>query len=71
MQVLWDKTGTKGDYRTGYEGEFRLALAAVQRDKADNAESNEFIVGTGESSRSTGQLSVCVLVLCCVSMFQD
>lgn len=26
-EVLWQRTGTKGDYRTGYEGEYRLALA--------------------------------------------
>ncbi len=26
-EVIWDITGTSGDYRTGYEGQYRLALA--------------------------------------------
>ena len=45
-EVLWDRTGTKGDYRTGYEGEFRLALSGLQRVKAEDAEEGEMVVGS-------------------------
>ncbi len=26
-QVLWDLTGVRDDYRTGFEGQYRLAIA--------------------------------------------
>jgi hypothetical protein len=44
-EVHWQKTGVKGDYRTGYEGTFRLALFMGNRKRREGPGDNETIVG--------------------------
>ena len=44
-EVLWDKTGLKGDYRTGFEGQFRLALVVSKRVRAAEDDGSEKLVG--------------------------
>ena len=44
-EVHWQKTGVKGDYRTGYEGTFRLALFMGNRKRREGQSDNETIVG--------------------------
>lgn len=44
-EVLWDKTGLKGDYRTGFEGQFRLALVISKRVRAAEDDGLDKLVG--------------------------
>ena len=43
--VVWDKTGRKGDYRTGFEGEFRLARFAGRTMEGREEGDTEEVVG--------------------------
>lgn len=44
-EVRWDKTKATADYRTGYEGEFRLALFRGFRFRAVGMDKEEMVVG--------------------------
>ena len=44
-EVLWDKTELRGDYRTGFEGQFRLAAVASKRVRAQEDDGSEKIIG--------------------------
>lgn len=44
-EVLWDKTGLKGDYRTGFEGHFRLAMLVSNRVRKAGDDGTEKLVG--------------------------
>ena len=58
-EVLWQKTGLKGDYRTGFEGQFRLALVASKRVRAADDDGSEKIVGLDVEPTEGMRVIVC------------
>ena len=51
-EVVWDKTGKTGDYRTGFEGDFRLSAAAAEyRIRKDGQDDLEACGVSGQGSQ--------------------
>jgi len=57
-EVVWDKTGKTGDYRTGFEGDFRLSAAAGYRVRNEGQDYLDASDGSGESSQVDDEVSV-------------